>query len=102
MVLLEFSIYPLDKGESVSHYVARALDIIDRSGLEYRATAMGTILEGKFDEVMGVVKRCFDALAADCHRIECSMKIDYRKGRSGALESKLGSVGRQLGRAIQT
>jgi len=36
MVLLEFSIFPLAKGESVGPYVARCLDIIDRSGLDYR------------------------------------------------------------------
>ena len=32
MVLLEFSMSPLDKGESLSEYVARSLDIIDKSG----------------------------------------------------------------------
>ena len=37
MVLLEFSISPLDKGQSVSAYVARSLEIIEQSGLDYRA-----------------------------------------------------------------
>ncbi len=31
MVLLEFSMSPMNKGESVSPYVARSLDIIDKS-----------------------------------------------------------------------
>ena len=31
MVLLDFSLFPLDKGESLSMYVARSLGIIDRS-----------------------------------------------------------------------
>ena len=69
MVLLEMSMFPLDKGESLSPYVARSLEIIDASGLDYRLGAMGTTLEGPFDEVMGVVKRCFEAMAADCDRI---------------------------------
>ena len=47
MVLLEFSMTPLDKGESVSAYVARSLDIVDRSGLPYQLTPMGTIVEGE-------------------------------------------------------
>ena len=84
MTVLEFSMFPLDKGESLSSYVARSLDIIDRSGLEYRCHAMGTVLEGEFDQVMGVVKQCFDAMAADCRRIECSIKLDYRAGSVGA------------------
>jgi uncharacterized protein (TIGR00106 family) len=101
MVLLEFSINPLDKGVSLSSYVARSLDIIDRSGLPYRCHAMGTVIEGEMDQVMGVVKQCFDALAADCDRIECSLKFDYRKGQQGRLESKVGSVEQKLGRPVK-
>ena len=101
MVLLEFSIFPLDKGESLSPYVARSLDIVERSGLDYRCSAMGTVLEGEFDEVIGVVRRCFDAMAADCNRIECSMKLDYRKGRTGGLETKLASVEQKLGHPLR-
>jgi uncharacterized protein YqgV (UPF0045/DUF77 family) len=46
MVLLEFSMSPLGKGESVGKYVARSLDIIDKSGVDYRLNPMGTVLEG--------------------------------------------------------
>ena len=46
MLLLEFSMSPLGKGESVSKYVARSLDIIDKSGVDYRLNPMGTVLEG--------------------------------------------------------
>jgi uncharacterized protein (TIGR00106 family) len=101
MVLLDFSIFPLDKGDSLSPYVARSLDIIDRSGLDYRCHAMGTTLEGDLDSVLGVVKQCFDALAVDCDRIECSIKLDYRKGRSGRLDGKVASVEQKLGRPLK-
>jgi uncharacterized protein (TIGR00106 family) len=101
MVLLEFSMFPLDKGDSLSPFVARSLDIIDRSGLDYRCHAMGTTLEGEFDEVLDVVRRCFEAMSADCDRIECSIKIDYRKGRRGRLEGKVASVEEKLGRAVK-
>ena len=100
MVLLEFSIFPLGKGESLSPFVARSLDIVDRSGLDYRCHAMGTVLEGDFDQVMAVVKECFEAMAEDCHRIECSIKLDYRKGHRGRLEAKVASVERKLGRSV--
>ena len=55
MVLLEFSIAPVGQGESVSAHVARILDLIDRSGVPYQLTPMGTILEGEWAEVMAVV-----------------------------------------------
>jgi len=101
MVVLEFSMFPLDKGESLSQYVARSLDIVDSSGLAYRCHAMGTLLEGEFDEVMDVVAKCFQAMAADCQRIECSIKLDYRQGRRGRLDSKVRSVERKLGRELK-
>ena len=101
MVLLEFSMFPLDKGESVSKYVARSIDIIDRSGLAYQTHAMGTVIEGEFDQALDVVRRCYEAMAADCDRIECSIKIDARKGASGRLQSKVASVEQKLGRAIR-
>ena len=82
---LEFSMFPLDKGESVSKYVARSIDIIDRSGLAYQTHAMGTVIEGEFDQALDVVRRCYEAMAADCDRIECSIKIDARKGAVRSL-----------------
>ena len=100
-MIAQFKIVPIGEGESLSSYVAQSLDIIDRSGLEYRCHAMGTVLEGEFDQVMGVVKQCFDAMAVDCRRIECSIKIDARKGASGRLQAKVASVEKKLGRPIK-
>ena len=101
MVVLEFSIFPLDKGESVSPYVARILQIVESSGLDYHFHAMGTILEGDYDRVMGVVGRCFQALAADCNRIECSLTLDYRKDRLNRLQGKVASVEQKLGHKLK-
>jgi uncharacterized protein (TIGR00106 family) len=89
MVLLEFSMSPLGKGESVGAYVARSLDIIDKSGVPYRLNPMGTVLEGEWDEVFGVVKQCYERMKKDCNRISCTIKVDYRKGAAGRLESKV-------------
>jgi uncharacterized protein (TIGR00106 family) len=101
MVLLDFSMFPIGKEESLSRFVARSLDIIDHSGLDYRCHAMGTTLEGDLDDALAVVKKCFEAMSADCDRVECSIKIDYRKGRSGRLEGKVASVEQKLGRAVK-
>ncbi len=101
MALLEFSITPLGKGESVSQYVARAVDIIDRSGLDYRLHAMGTEIEGDLDQLLDVLKRCVEAVAQDCDRISVSAKLDYRKGHPQALDAKVASVEKRLGRAVK-
>ena len=102
MVLLEFSMYPVGEGESLSRYVAGSLDIIDSSGLAYQLTPMGTILEGEWPEVMAVVTACFEAMRAKCGRIETSIKIDYRAGPGGRLASKIRSVEDKLGRKLAT
>lgn len=96
MVLLDFSMTPLGKGESVSPYVARCVEIVAASGLDYRLHAMGTTIEGEWDEVFAVVRRCYEALRPECDRITCAIKVDYRKGHSGRLESKVRSVREQL------
>jgi uncharacterized protein (TIGR00106 family) len=101
MVLLEFSMSPLDKGESVGKYVSRSLGIIDESGVDYRLNPMGTVLEGEWDDVMAVVKKCYETMSADCQRITCSIKIDYRKGRQGRLDSKIASIEKHLGKTVK-
>lgn len=102
MVLLEFSMSPFSKGESVSRYVSRSLDMIDHSGMDYRINPMGTVIEGSWDQVFGLVKRCFEAMKKDCNRISVSIKVDYRKGHRGRLNSKIASVERRLKRKLKT
>ncbi len=102
MVLLEFSMSPYGKGESLSPYVARSLDIIDKSGLPYQLTPMGTIIEGEWDEVMAVVSACFAAMRTDCGRIGAQIKIDYRAGDEHRMQSKIDAVEAKVGRKLAT
>jgi uncharacterized protein (TIGR00106 family) len=102
MLLAEFSMWPMDKGVSVSPYVARCLDIVDRSRLPYKLGPLGTCIEGEYDQVMAVIKQCHDALAADSTRVFCTVKMDWRKDKSGTLASKVTSVEHHLGRNLST
>ena len=95
-VIVEFSIFPLDKGVSLSPYVTRALKMIQDSGLPYELNPMGTCVEGEWSEVMALVDRCFQELEKDCNRINLSLKADYRKGSAGRLKSKVESVKEKL------
>src|SRR5437588_8224255 len=102
MVLLDFSMSPMGKGESVGPYVARCLEVVAASGLDYRLHAMGTTLEGEWDQVFGVVRQCFEALKPDCDRISVSIKVDYRAGPGGRLENKVRHVEQIVGRRLKT
>lgn len=101
MVLLDFSIAPMDKGASVSVYVARAVEVVIASGLKYRLHDMGTTIEGTLDEVLAVVRRCFQALEPDCERISCSVKMDYRRGPESRVGSKAQKVEELVGRPLK-
>jgi uncharacterized protein (TIGR00106 family) len=96
-VMAEFSVVPVGKGESLSPVVARVLKIVAESGVNYRANPMGTVLEGTWDEVMDVIKKCHDEVMREGGRVVTSIKIDDREGAEQRMEKKLGSVERKLG-----
>ena len=102
MIMLEFSLVPLDKGPSIGAHVARSLDLIDKSGVDYRFGPMGTVLEGTWDEVFGVIKRCFERASEDSERITLSIKVDYRKGAMSRLTEKIEGVEKRVGRKLRT
>ena len=102
-VLVEFAMFPTDKGESKSAFVARVLDIVDRSGLDYTFTPMGTIIEGEsVTDVFKVIEDAYTELGEDCSRIYSVIKIDYRKGPLGRLKNKVSSVEEKLGRKLNS
>lgn len=102
MLLMEFTVVPLDKGESLSPSVALVLDVVDQSGLAYQLTPMGTIVEGEWSDLTALLDKCFQTAKAVSDRITISVKFDYRKGKVGRLHSKIESVERILGRKLKT
>ena len=100
-MLAEFSIVPIGKGESLSKYVANSLDIIDKSGIKYKINPMGTVVEGEWDEVIKVVKKCHDTMRTHADRVVTTIKIDDREGVTNALERKIDSVENKVGRELR-
>lgn len=101
-MLASFSVSPLDKGESVSEFVAPIIDIIEKSGLPNKTNPMGTVVEGPWDEVMALIKKCHDAVLSDSARVITNIKIDDRPGKPNRLEGKIKSIEEKLGRKINT
>jgi uncharacterized protein YqgV (UPF0045/DUF77 family) len=98
-VLVAFSVAPSGTGRpdaSVHDAVAAAVQVVRDSGLPNRTTSMFTELEGEWDEVMDVVKRATDAVAAYGSRVSLVLKADIRPGYSGELDGKLERLERAL------
>jgi uncharacterized protein (TIGR00106 family) len=91
-MLAAFSVTPLGVGEGVSEYVADAVRVVRESGLPNQTDAMFTTVEGDWDEVMAVIKRAVDAVAAKAPRVSLVIKADLRPGVTGGLTEKVERV----------
>jgi uncharacterized protein (TIGR00106 family) len=100
-LIAEFSVTPIGAGVSVSQYVAECMKIVDASGVDYKMNPMGTVLEGDFDKVMGVVRACHMKVMEMAPRAVTSVRIDDRKGATGVMEKKMESVENKVGKKLK-
>ncbi len=91
-MIVDFSIAPVGKGESLSAHLAPVFDLIDASGLPHEHHAMGTNIEGDWDVVMALVKACRDRMLAQTDRVSISLRIDDRRGVRDGLTHKVAAV----------
>ena len=103
-VLLEFSMFPISddgrEGSSVSHEVAKIIDVIDKSGVPYQLTPMGTIIEAKsMKEALSIIELAYEQLQS-CERVYSSLKFDIRKNKENRLKAKIQSVETALNRKV--
>jgi uncharacterized protein (TIGR00106 family) len=100
-MIVEFSVVPIGAGVSTSAEVAKVVKLIDESGLPYRMNAMGTVVEGDWPAVMGLIEKCHRLIMNDVERVITDIKIDDRKGYTDRLTKKVESVERILGKAVK-
>jgi uncharacterized protein (TIGR00106 family) len=96
-MIAAFSITPLGAGQSVGELVAECVRIVRASGLANETNAMFTNVEGEWDEVMAVIKRCVDQVGSVAPRVSVVVKMDVlASDRPGRMEAKVDSVERHL------
>ncbi len=96
-MIAAFSVTPMGVGESVGELVADAVRIVRESGLPNETNAMFTNIEGDWDDVMDVIRRCVDSVAERAPRVSVVIKIDHRRGVEGAMQRKVDEIERRLG-----
>ena len=101
-MVVNFSVVPIGKESSLSAKVAEVLKIVSESEIDYKLHSMGTILEGDWGEIMGLIKKCHKKISKDSDRVLTTITIDDRKGRTGRIAGKVKSVERKLGKKLKT
>jgi uncharacterized protein (TIGR00106 family) len=102
-MLAELEIVPIGtKSAGLSAHLAVVADLIDKSGLEYRVGPMSTVVEGTWDQVMQLAKRCHEALLGSADRVMTTIRIDDRRDKPGPrMAGKVQSLEQALGRALK-
>lgn len=100
-MVLELTIIPLGSGRSISGDIASVVKIIESSGLDYRMTAFGTLMEGTWDELMEVAKRCHFEIRGKSGRVLTMMRLDDYGDRTGEIEGAVERVEEKLGRPVR-
>ncbi len=101
-MVVNFSIVPIGKGNSLSTQVAEVLKIVSESGINYKLHSMGTVLEGNWDNIFKLIKKCHKKILKDSDRVLTTITIDDRKGRTGRIARKVQSVKKKVGKKLKT
>jgi len=97
-VLLEFAMFPTDKGTSVSKYVSQIIEMIRESGHAYKLTAMGTIVEtDTMEDALAVVNNSYKILEPHSERVYSSLNFDIQKNKNNRLIGKVESIESKIG-----
>lgn len=100
-MVLELTIIPLGRGRSISGDIADLVKIIEASGLEYRMTAFGTLIEGTWDQLMDVARRCHFETRKNAERVLTMMRLDDYGERTGEIDGAVDRVEKKLGRPVK-
>lgn len=99
-VLLEFAMFPTDKkGDSASESVSKVIKMIRESGVSYKLTAMGTIIETEtIEEALEIVNKSYKVLEPFSKRVYSTLTMDIRKEKTNRLKQKIESIESKIGK----
>ena len=100
-MLIELSVVPLGGDTHLSDEIAEVLRIVDASGLPYQLTPSGTCIEGEWDEVMGLVRQCHQAMRRRSRHVLTTIAIEDEEGATDKLTRNVASVEEKVGKTLR-
>jgi uncharacterized protein (TIGR00106 family) len=98
MALMQINVIPLGSGSSsVGDFVAAIISSLERQGVEYKLTDMGTVVEGEAVDLFKLAARIHETpFQMGAQRVVTQIVIDDRRDKSVAIGDKISSVERRL------
>ncbi len=97
-VIMNFAIFPIDKGDHIGEYVSKVVEHIRSTGLDYQFSPMGTVIEADtVRELLNVVDEAYRIMDPISDRIYCVMNMDSNKNKSNLISGKRKSIENRIG-----
>jgi uncharacterized protein (TIGR00106 family) len=100
-MLADLAIIPIGHSPHTSQVLAEVLKTIKDSGLPYQLTPTSTCLEGSWDDIIAVVKRCHQIARSDTPHVLTLLRLEEDEASSGKLKSNPASVEQKAGESFQ-
>lgn len=90
LINLAIQVLPRSKEKGTYDLVDVAIEQIQKSGLKYQVCPFETVVEGRYDEVMALVKSIHEAVyAAGADEMITNIKIQTRKDQDVFIVDKM-------------
>ena len=98
MALAEISVIPLGTPTaSIGDWIAQAIRVLEKEGMKYEISPMGTLIEAEISDVFRVAGRMHkSAFGMGITRVVTTVTIDDRRDKSVTMKSKVSSVKKRL------
>ncbi len=90
-VNMAIQVLPLKNGEISYSVVDKAIDIIKKTGFEYRVCPFETVVEGEFKELLKLVEKIhYECYKDGASSMLCYLKIETSAGNEVKINDKIG------------
>ena len=99
-MLVGVTMYPLGMEGSFAQPVSEVIEEIERAKLRHQVTALETIVEGEWEEVMPVIHSAYRRVLEHHPRVLLELRIDEHEGAKDRLWESVRDVDRALGHPV--